>query len=204
MSSAKRSRSRKPSQSKTSDNRRAKFSSKRADRGSLLKVEYQIQEGLCPPKKEGQIETAGKLASALEDEGEVIDDIVGEECELCSSVMDCYLDLIQFKERHIRSLEVLKQDVNQDVFVSIIRSKLPEDVLLQLEIQKGAKAKWKISSLCEKLQDYVVAREKSDKTETEKDRSNSQGSFNGSFNSHKPWQNKNGKQNGNLRSWNTK
>ncbi|VDI29698.1 Hypothetical predicted protein [Mytilus galloprovincialis] len=311
---------------------------------------------------------SGKLASALKDEGEVIDDIVGEDCELCSRVMDCYLDLIQFKERlvdfikkesievkenefssqivelqremkdimqsqikqqheifkkqsinekenstcsiklpkldlpffngekikwmefwdsfqssvhsntkltdiekfnylwsklqgeakravsgltlssdnyslainilaerfgnkqdvidihynqlinlptpsnkisslrdfidkfnrHIRSLEVLKQDVNQDVFVSIIRSKLPEDVLLQLEIQKGAKAKWKISSLCEKLQDYVVAREKSDKTKTEKDRSNSQGSFNGSFNSHKPWQNKNGKQNGNF------
>ncbi|CAG2249226.1 unnamed protein product [Mytilus edulis] len=69
----------------------------------------------------------------------------------------------------------------------------------QLEIQKGAKAKWKISSLCEKIQDYVVAREKSDKTETEKDRSNSQESFEESVNSLKPWQNKNGKQNGNFR-----
>ncbi|XP_071123871.1 uncharacterized protein [Mytilus edulis] len=108
-------------------------------------------------------------------------------------------DFIDKFNRHTRSLEVLKQDVNQDVFVSIIRSKLPEDVLLQLEIQKGAKAKWKISSLCEKLQDYVVAREKSDKKETEKDRSNSQRSFNGSLNSHKPWQNKNEKQNGNFR-----
>ncbi|XP_071136486.1 uncharacterized protein [Mytilus edulis] len=78
-------------------------------------------------------------------------------------------DFIDKFNRHIRSLEVLKQDVNQDVFVSIIRSKLPEDVLLQLEIQKGAKAKLKISSLCEKLNDYVVAREKSCVTEKAKD-----------------------------------
>ena len=34
-------------------------------------------------------------------------------------------------ERHIRSLEVLKQNINQDAFVSMIRSKLPEGVLLQ-------------------------------------------------------------------------
>ncbi|CAG2209870.1 unnamed protein product [Mytilus edulis] len=127
---------------------------------------------------------SGKLASALEDEGEVINNI-DEHCELCSSVMDCYLDLIQFKERHIRSLEVLKQDVNQDVFVSIIRSKLPEDVLLQLEIQKGAKAKWKVSSLCEKLNDYVVAREKSCVTEKAKDSVKPNG-FGNKF-SPKPW-----------------
>ena len=40
-------------------------------------------------------------------------------------------------KRHLRELEVLHQDINQDVFVSIIRSKLPDAVLLQLEIQKG-------------------------------------------------------------------
>ncbi|CAC5373097.1 unnamed protein product [Mytilus coruscus] len=74
--------------------------------------------------------------------------------------------------RHLRSLDVLKQDVNQDIFVSMVKSKLPEQVLLQLEIQKGATEKWTVKILCERLRDYVVAREKSDKTETEKDRSN--------------------------------
>ncbi|VDI73293.1 Hypothetical predicted protein [Mytilus galloprovincialis] len=249
---------------------------------------------------------SGKLASALKDEGEVIDDIVGEDCELCSNVMDCYLDLIQFKERLVdfikkESIEVKenefssqivelqremkdimqsqmqqqheifkKQSINEkenstcsiklpkldlpffngekikwmefwDSFQSSVHSNtkltdiekfnylwsklqgeakravsgltlssdnysLAINILQerfgnkQDKFKKGAKAKWKISSLCEKLQDYVVAREKSDKTETEKDRSNSQRSFNGSFNSHKPWQNKNGKQNGNFRS----
>ncbi|XP_063427160.1 uncharacterized protein LOC134710700 [Mytilus trossulus] len=128
---------------------------------------------------------SGKLASALEDDGEAIDGIVCGDCELCSSVMDCYLDLIQFKERHIQSLKVLKQDVNQDVCVSIIRSKLPENVLLQLEIQKGAKAKWKISSLCEKLNDYVVAREKSCVTKKAKDSVKPNG-FGNKF-STKPW-----------------
>ena len=34
--------------------------------------------------------------------------------------------------RHLRSLEVLRQNINQDVFVSMIRAKLLEDVLLQL------------------------------------------------------------------------
>ncbi|CAC5415552.1 unnamed protein product [Mytilus coruscus] len=42
---------------------------------------------------------SGKLASALEDEGEAIDNIVDEDCKLCSMAMDCYLDLTQFKER---------------------------------------------------------------------------------------------------------
>lgn len=44
-------------------------------------------------------------------------------------------------ERHLRSLEVLKQDVNQDMFVSMVRSRLPEDVMFQLEIAKGSKTK---------------------------------------------------------------
>ena len=45
------------------------------------------------------------------------------------------LDRIQ---RHLRSLEVLKQNINQDVFVSMVKAKLPQEVLLQLEIMKGA------------------------------------------------------------------
>ena len=66
-------------------------------------------------------------------------------------------------ERHLRELEGLHQDINQDVFVSIIRSKLPEDVLYQLEIQNGVSEKWKVSTLCERLRNYVVARERATK-----------------------------------------
>ncbi|MCG8044652.1 MAG: DUF1759 domain-containing protein [Candidatus Thiodiazotropha endolucinida] len=79
-------------------------------------------------------------------------------------------------ERHLRGLEVLHQNVNQDVFVSIIRSKLPEDVLLQLEIQNGVNEKWKVSSLCERLRNYVVARERATKvTKNLSDRTGSSG-----------------------------
>ena len=42
-------------------------------------------------------------------------------------------------EKHLRSLEALKQNINQEVFISIITSKIPKEVLVQLEIQKGAK-----------------------------------------------------------------
>lgn len=65
--------------------------------------------------------------------------------------------------KHLRSLEVLHQDVNQDVFVSIVTFKLPQDVLLQLEIQKGSTAKWTIKGLCERLLGYVNARERSER-----------------------------------------
>ena len=63
-------------------------------------------------------------------------------------------------EQHLRSLEALKQDINQEVFVSIITAKLPKDVLLQLEIQKGARNKWTVCNLREFLNDYVSATEK--------------------------------------------
>ena len=36
-------------------------------------------------------------------------------------------------ERHLRSLEALKQDTNQDVFVNIMTSNIPKGVLLQLQ-----------------------------------------------------------------------
>ena len=71
--------------------------------------------------------------------------------------------LLDQVEKHLRSLEVLKQNVNQDVFVSMIRSKLPEDVLLQLEMLKGAKRKWTVFSLRDKVLEYIVAREHSER-----------------------------------------
>lgn len=70
--------------------------------------------------------------------------------------------LLDTVERHVRSQEVLKQDINQDMFVCMIRSKLSEDVLLQLEIQKGSKSKWTVSMLLERLHDYVTSHEHSE------------------------------------------
>ena len=63
-------------------------------------------------------------------------------------------------EKHLRSLEALNQDVNQEVFISIITAKLPKDVLVQLEIQKGARNKWTIGLLRELFNDSVSARDK--------------------------------------------
>ena len=45
----------------------------------------------------------------------------------------------------------------------MIRVKLPEDVLLQLEMLKGAKRKWTVYSLRDKLLEYITAREHSAK-----------------------------------------
>ena len=70
--------------------------------------------------------------------------------------------LLDKVQRHLRSLEVLKQNSNQDVFVSMVKAKLPQEVLLQLEIMNGANNKWSTIKLIEKLRDYIVAQEKSE------------------------------------------
>ena len=62
-------------------------------------------------------------------------------------------------ERNLRSLQALKQDIDQGVFVSIITSKILKDILIQLEIQKGAKTKWTVTKLRKLFNDYVAARE---------------------------------------------
>ena len=71
-----------------------------------------------------------------------------------------FLDRI---ERHLRSLEVLKENIDQKVFVSMIRRKLPSDVLLQLEVLKGADNIWSVSSLRDLLRQFIVSKEKSGK-----------------------------------------
>ena len=71
--------------------------------------------------------------------------------------------LLDKVERHIRSLEVLQQNVDQDIFLSIIRSKLPEEVLVELEIQKGVDNKWSVQNLIKQQREYVVARERASK-----------------------------------------
>ena len=65
-------------------------------------------------------------------------------------------------QSHLRSLEVLEQDINQDVFVCMLKVKLPQKVLIQLEIMNGANNKWTTIKLIETFRDYVVAREKSE------------------------------------------
>ena len=76
---------------------------------------------------------------------------------------NCLRNLLDTMERHIRRLEVLKQDINQYVFVSMIRTKLPEEVLLQLEILNGTKNKRTVESLRANLHEYVTAREHAEK-----------------------------------------
>ena len=65
-------------------------------------------------------------------------------------------------ERHLRSLEALKQNINQDVFISMITSKIPKEVLIQLEIQKGAKNKWTVKELRELFSNYIAAQERAE------------------------------------------
>ena len=72
-------------------------------------------------------------------------------------------DLLDCIERHLRSLEALKQNICQDVFASIIRSKLPEKVLVQLELKHSVDKKWSVKELTDTLHEYVVARERAAK-----------------------------------------
>lgn len=58
----------------------------------------------------------------------------------------------------MRSHDSLKQDINQDIF-SIVTSKIPRDVLIQQEIQKGSKVKWSVHKLRELLNECISARE---------------------------------------------
>ena len=65
-------------------------------------------------------------------------------------------------EKHLRSLEALDQDINQDVFIAMITSKIPREVLIQLETQKEARNKWTVKALRELFNDYVAARERAE------------------------------------------
>ena len=58
--------------------------------------------------------------------------------------------LLDDVEKHLRCLEVLKQNVEQDAVEAMITAKLPEEVLVQLEILNVAKNKWTIEKLFER------------------------------------------------------
>ena len=62
-------------------------------------------------------------------------------------------------ESHLRSLEALRQDINHEIFALLITSKLPEDILMQLIIQRGARKKWSVALLRELLKNYICAAE---------------------------------------------
>ena len=65
-------------------------------------------------------------------------------------------------EYHFRCLEALQKDTNNDMFLAIIKSKLPEDLFQQLEIQTGTKNKWSARKLRDSLNVYVCALERAD------------------------------------------
>ena len=52
------------------------------------------------------------------------------------------------------------QDIIQDVFISMITSELPKEVLIQLEIQTGTCDEWTVKELRELFKNYVAARER--------------------------------------------
>ena len=65
-------------------------------------------------------------------------------------------------EKNLRGLQALDQNINQDVFVSIVTSKIPKDVLIQLEIQKGSKVQWSVDKLRELFKELISARERAE------------------------------------------
>ena len=73
-------------------------------------------------------------------------------------------------EKNLRSLEALKQDINQNVFISMVTSKIPKDVLIQLELQKGSKCEWSVSKLRELFNEYISARERAEQQATTENR----------------------------------
>ena len=79
---------------------------------------------------------------------------------------------------HLRSLRVLKQDTTQIIFVTMITSKLPRDVLTQLEIQKGRNQKWTVDKLIESLDNYVAARESAERSNNPMDFNKASRNFN--------------------------
>jgi len=69
-------------------------------------------------------------------------------------------------ERHLRSLEVLGENVNQSVFVSMIQRKIPSEVRLQLEMLKVPETAWTVPKLRDLLRRYIVSKEKAGKQQS--------------------------------------
>lgn len=67
--------------------------------------------------------------------------------------------LLDSFERHLRSLEALGEDINGRHFISLFMSKLPKDVIIKLEENKGQDEPWSVELLRNKLQCHLAARE---------------------------------------------
>ena len=80
---------------------------------------------------------------------------ISPSCNNSSSLRRLYDKL----ECHFRCLESLHQDVNNGFIMYIMKSKIPEDVFLQLDIQKGNQNKWSVKRLRESLNNYINAME---------------------------------------------
>ena len=67
-------------------------------------------------------------------------------------------------ESHMRSLTAIAQDVNQDIlfFVSLIKRKLPESTMLQLELSNTKTGEWTVAELRKALGQYIRARERAE------------------------------------------
>ena len=63
---------------------------------------------------------------------------------------------------HFRCLEALNQDLNHNIFIPVITSKLQKDVLFQLELQKGSTNKWTVHMLREMFNNYICAMERTE------------------------------------------
>ena len=114
--------------------------------------------------KENYLVAIGILKERFGNEQEVIDLHYNQMINLLPATNTTYSlrGLLDNIEKHLRSLEVLKQNINQDVFVPMIRAKLPAEVLLRLEILNGVKNKWMEDTLRNRLHEYIAAREHSE------------------------------------------
>jgi len=80
-----------------------------------------------------------------------------------SSKVSSLRHLVDTVNQHLRSLKVLGQNENQEICVSVLWSKIPDDVLLQLQLNNGVTERWSVTNLIERLNDYVVVRERVEK-----------------------------------------
>ena len=67
---------------------------------------------------------------------------------------------------HLRSLEALSQDTSQDIFKSLIFSKIPADIHEQLENKKDRHDAWTVPSLLASLESLLHAKEQAEHTRT--------------------------------------
>ena len=63
-------------------------------------------------------------------------------------------------EKLFRSLEALGQDVSLSDFIYMIHSKLPREVVVQLEVDKPYHERWTVTALGEQLGHYILPKKR--------------------------------------------